>query len=373
MSSYNEEAKMTRAKNDDRSPETLVEELAGRLPFIQASDMTSIARGMSYRPRFGADYVAKLKTGKVTAVHTSGMLSVVESTVTVPKKVGAFIRLLGQFPNDLLLVRTAEDVVRAEREGKIGLIMHFHSPAAIEDDIGLLWLYHHVGLRVMQLTYQGRSLVGDGCAEPKDGGLSSFGIRVVEEMNKLGILIDLSHAGSRTFMEAVEISKVPVINSHGCVRGLMDGHRNLSDEQIKAMAKKGGVLGIMSKPHWLTPKGATEGAGLEEFLDNIEYVIKLVGVDYVGIGLEAAYGVDAGDRLESEKELKDKLYRFGEQSPMPKNMRLDWYLAKDVGDDITTVKRNLIRGLLKRGHTETDIGKILAGNFMRVYRQVWKA
>jgi len=357
----------------DKELENQVEELAGRLLYINASDLTCIAKGLPYKPHFDADYVAKLKTGGVTAIHAALVLWFLESVTTAPKRIGTFYQLLEQYPNDLLLVETADDIARAQREGKVGLIMHFHNPSAIEDDLSLVAVYHRLGLRVLQLTYQGRSLLGDGCAEVSQGGLSSFGIRVIEEMNRLGILVDLAHAGYQTYMEALDVSKAPLINSHGCVRALRDLPRNLSDEQIIALANKGGVLGIMAKSDCLTPTGATEGATLDDFLNHIEYVIKLVGVDYVGIGLENAHGIDESDIQGLQAEFLTRMHKPYEQGRVPKDYQFDkLYSAKGI-DNVTSVKRNLIRGLLARGYNETDIGKVLGGNFIRVYRQVWKA
>jgi len=350
----------------------LVEELAGKLPYINASDLTCIAPGMPYKVHFDADYVTRLKAGGVTAIHAALTVWFMESVTTAPKRVGSFLKLLDQFPDDLLHVQKADDVLRAHRERKVGLIMHFHSPAAIEDDLDLLAVYHRLGLRVMQLTYQGRSLLGDGCAEPNQGGLSSLGIRAIEEMNRLGVLIDLSHTGYRTYMEALELSSVPVINSHGCVRTLRDLPRNLNDEQIKALARKGGVLGIMAKSHCLTPKGAMEGATLDDFLDHIDYVSKLVGVDFVAIGLENAHGIEASEVKDLEAQIHGRSARSYDRPLFPKEYRFEKvYSAKDL-DEVTAVKRNLIRGLLGRGYSEIEIGKILGGNLIRVYGQVWK-
>lgn len=363
---------MGSAEHDDRPSDSQVEELAGKLPYINASDLTCIAPGMPYKAHFDGDYVARLKAGGVTAIHAALTVWFMESVTTAPKRVGSFLKLLDQFPDDLLHIQSVDDVLRAKREGKVGLIMHFHSPAAIEDDLDLFAVYHRLGLRVMQLTYQGRSLLGDGCAEPSQGGLSSLGIRAIEEMNRLGILVDLSHTGYRTYMEALEVSNVPVINSHGCVRTLRDLPRNLDDEQIKALARKGGVLGIMAKSHCLTPKGAIEGATLDDFLDHIDYVNKLVGVDYVAIGLENAHGIDASDVKDLEDQIRRRSPRPYDRPLFPKEYKFEKvYSAKDL-EEVTAVKRNLIRGLLCRGYSETEIGKILGGNLIRVYGQVWK-
>lgn len=364
---------MSPVRDSQKVLDEQVEELAQKLTFINASDLTCFAPGMPLKVHFDADYVAKLKAGGVTAIHVALAVYFLESMATAPKRMGSFYKLLDQFPHDLLHVLTVEDLLRAKREGKVGLIIHFHTPAPIEDDLDLLPVYHRLGLRVMQLTYQGRSLVGDGCGESGPGGVSSFGARVIEEMNRLGVLVDLSHAGYRTYMDALEISKVPVINSHACVRGLRDFPRNLDDEQIRALAQKGGVLGIMAKAQCLTKDGAMEGATLDHFLDHIDYVRKLVGVDYVGIGLENAFGIVAEEAKGLMAELHRRSPRPDDRPLFPKEYKFEKiYSARGV-DDVTAAKRNLIRGLLGRGYTEAEIAKVLGENWIRVYRQVWKA
>jgi membrane dipeptidase len=352
--------------------EARVEDLAARLRFINASDLTSIARGMPYRPHFDAEYVRRLRTGQVTALHASLSVWFYDGFSAAMKRLGAVLRFLHEFRDSLALVRTPEDIEAAEAEGRIGVIVHFHSATPLDDDLTLLDIYARAGLRVMQLTYQGRNLVGDGCAEPTPGGLSSFGIRVVEEMNRLGILIDLAHAGARTFADALEVSRAPVINSHGCARALRDHPRNLTDDQIRALAANGGVMGIMAKSDCLAPRGATEGTTLDDYLAHLDHVVKLVGVEHVAIGLENGYGVDDMDLQGLLADVTLRMHRPYEQGRVPRNYDFDkFYSAKGV-DDIRYAKRNLIRALLDRGYGEADLAKILAGNLLRVYRQAWK-
>lgn len=349
------------------------DELVQRLPFINASDLTSATRGMPYKARFDREYVARLRTGGVTALHASLSVWFYDTFPTAVKRMGALLRFLEEFSDDLVLVRSADDLSRVETLGKIGFIIHFHNSAPIDDDLNLLAVYHRLGLRVMQLTYQGRSLLGDGCAEPSPGGLSSFGIRVVEEMNRLGILVDLAHAGARTFMEALEVSSRPVINSHGCVRAVRDHPRNLSDEQIVALARKGGVLGIMTKSDCLKEGGATEGTTLDDYLAHVEHVVRLVGPDHVAIGLENAYGIDDQDLQGLLADVVARMDRPFERGRVPKDYDFDrFYSAKGV-HDMATAKRNLVAAFLQRGYSDADIAKILAGNLLRIYRQVWVA
>jgi membrane dipeptidase len=359
------------AKNDLELEER-VTDMAKRLRYINASDLTAIARGMPYQPHFDDEYIAKLRAGGVTALHASLAVWFYDTFPASMRRVGAVLRFLEENTKDLVIVRTADDVLRAEKEGKIGIVIHFHNTTALDDDLTLVGVYHKLGLRCMQLTYQGRSFCGDGCAEPSPGGLSSFGIRVVEEMNRFGIIVDVAHAGERTFMEAIEASKYPVISSHGSVKGVHDHPRNVSDKQLEAIARKGGVFGIMAKSDTLRPNGAVDGSTLDDYLKHVDYVAKRVGADHVAIGLENGYKVNDVDLLGLQA---DGLLRFDkpyERGRVPKNHIFERYYSAVGVDDPSIVKKNVIRGLLKLGYKEADIAKILGENMLRVYRQVWK-
>jgi membrane dipeptidase len=192
-------------------------------------------------------------------------------------------------------------------------------------------------------------------------------------MNRLGILVDVAHAGPRTFADALEVSQVPVLNSHGSVRALREHPRNLTDQQIRALADKGGVFGIMAKSDCLAAHGATQGTTLEDYLAHVEYVTRLVGVDHVAIGLENGFGVDDSDLQGLLADVKLRSHRPYEQGRVPKDYDFEkFYSAKGV-NDIGVAKGNLVRGLLARGFGEGDIAKILSGNLLRLYGKVWKA
>jgi membrane dipeptidase len=346
--------------------------ICDEVSFVNASDLTAITRGMPYRPHFNKDYIRKLREGKVSAIHSSLVVWFWDSLTPAVKRLSSTLRFLDEHPDDLLLVRTVEDIARANREGKIGLIVHFHNSGALEDDISMVATFHRLGLRVMQLTYQGRSLVGDGCAEPSPGGISSFGIKVVEEMNRVGILVDLAHSGEKTFMETLEISTKPVVNSHGGVRGVRDHSRNLSDQQVVALARKGGVLGIMAKADTLVEGGAAKGATLDDYFAHLDYAVKLVGPDHVCIGLENGYGVDNN---QLQDMLVDVILHTDQpfvRGRIPKEYEFEKYYSAQGLNDASTVKMNLVREMLKRGYARHDIEKILAGNLLRVYSEVWK-
>jgi membrane dipeptidase len=358
-----------------RDPVELEQEVAAlcaELPYINASDLTAITRGMGYKPNFNKKYIEVLRTGQTTAIHSSLVVWFYDTFTSALKRVSATLRFIDENTDDLILVRTANDIRRARAEGKIGIIIHFHNSIALEDDLSMVATYERLGLRVMQLTYQGRSLVGDGCAEPSPGGVSSFGIRVIEEMNRVGILVDLAHSGPKTFMEALEIAKVPPINSHGGMKAVRDHPRNLTDEQVIKLAEKGGVLGIMAKSDTVVEGGAVKGATLDDYFAHLDYAVKLVGPDHVCIGLENGHGVDDADLRGLQADVMTRMDRPLERGRVPEKYDFEkFYSAKGV-ENAATAKANLIRAMLQRGYAKADIAKILAGNLMRIYDQTWK-
>ena len=158
------------------------------------------------------------------------------------KRVGSWLKRVSDNPDTLLHIKTVEHINQAKREKKLGLIFHFQGTLPFEKDLNNVEVFYHLGIRMVQLCYNTRDLVGDGCTERTDTGLSEFGLKVIAELNRLGIVIDCSHTGYRTTMEAIEASSKPVIISHGNARAVCDSFRNLRDDQIKAIAAKGSTI-----------------------------------------------------------------------------------------------------------------------------------
>ncbi|MGT2509583.1 membrane dipeptidase [Cupriavidus basilensis] len=198
------------------------------------------------------------------------------------REIGGWIRLF-QSREDLLLVRTGADVERAKREGKLGILMHFQGTQPIENDLRLVDSYKALGVSMIMLTYNQKNMVGDGCEERTDAGLSNFGVDLVKRLNEQRIIVDCSHTGTRTTLDAIEHSTQPVVFSHSNVRSVYDVRRNISDEQIRAVAASGGVIGMNAFPPTVS---AGNKPSMEDFLRHFEYIIDLVGVDHVGLGLD---------------------------------------------------------------------------------------
>jgi membrane dipeptidase len=209
-----------------------------------------------------------------------------------------------------------------------------------------------MGVRIIQLTYNERNPLGDGCTERTDAGLSDLGLEVIREMNRLGLLIDLSHVGYQTSMEAIETSHAPVIFSHSNARAICNSPRNLSDDQIRSVAARGGVVGVNDFPTFVSQDASPT---IEHLLDHIDYLVHLVGDDHVGLGFD--FSTETEDDYEYFKYKQD-VY------PKP-----PWIYPSGI-DGFEKIP-NVTRGLVVRGYSDEAIRRILGGNFLRVFRQVW--
>ncbi len=268
-------------------------------------------------------------------------------------------------PDQILLVETVDDIHRAEREGKTGIIFGWQNTSPIENDLDRLALFHKLGVRIMQVTYHERNLLGDGCMERQDGGLTNFGIDAVKEMNRLGILLDLSHVGIATTQESIEVSEKPVAITHANAKSYFDHRRNKTDKAIKTMAEKGGVIGATCIRGFLRN---TLTAQLDDYLDAIDHLVQMVGVDHVSLGT---------DHTQDQPE---EFWKFigGQQGTKypskftpPNGGPLPWY--DQYPDELKTPDQLPImsEALLKRGYSDDDVIKILGGNWLRLFEEVW--
>ena len=267
--------------------------------------------------------------------------------------------------DDTLLVLKAADIERAKTEGKLGIILHCQGTAIIEDDLDLLDAYQAAGLRVVQLCYNTKNLIGDGAGERTDSGLSYFGLKAVERLNALHMLIDCAHTGYQTSLDAIEASSAPVIISHANAFAIQDNARNIPDTLIKAIAENGGVIGTVGFPPFLTWNGQ---ATLDQFIDDIAYKADLVGIDHVGIGIDYYLGQHPIEDDETALSRYLKLiaaghWRTSEYPPPPYKFPAEIETPRSLP--------RLTEGLMARGFAEDDIRKILGLNWLRVYRDVW--
>jgi membrane dipeptidase len=240
---------------------------------------------------------------------------------------GYFEEEVERLAGEALIARSAADISKAKGEGKLAAILVVENSDGLEGSLNVLRMLHRVGVRSIGLTHNPRSWAADGNAEDRNGsGLTAFGVRLVEEMNRLGMLVDVSHINERGFWDVMEVTRRPVIASHSDCKAVCDHPRNLDDKQIVALANNGGVMGVTFVPGFIDAKAPT----LERLLDHIDYAVQVAGADHVGIGSDFDGGGTA---------LKD-----------------------------ATAFPRITEGLLKRGYSEGDVKKILGENHLRVLK-----
>ncbi|WP_290786369.1 dipeptidase [Halomonas sp.] len=255
-------------------------------------------------------------------------------------------------------VRSAADITRAKEEGKTGILFGFQNAHAFEDQIGYVEVFKQLGVGIVQLCYNTQNLVGTGCYE-RDGGLSGFGREIVAEMNRVGIMCDLSHVGARTSEEVILESSKPVCYSHCLPSGLKEHPRNKSDEELKFIADRGGFVGVTMFTPFLR---AGIDATIDDYVEAIEYVMNIVGEDAIGIGTDftQGHGEEFFEWLTHDKGYARRLTRFGEIIN-PRGIRT-------IGEF-----PNLTEALLRHGFSESQVRKIMGENWVRVLKDVWGA
>ncbi|WP_280552877.1 dipeptidase [Halomonas sp. 25-S5] len=253
-------------------------------------------------------------------------------------------------------VRTTADITRAKEEGKTGILYGFQNAHAFEDQIGYVEVFKQLGVGIVQLCYNTQNLVGTGCYE-RDGGLSGFGREIVAEMNRVGIMCDLSHVGETTSREVIEASEKPVCYSHCLPSGLKEHPRNKSDAELKFIADRGGFVGVTMFTPFLR---AGIDATVDDYVEAIEYVMNIVGEDAIGIGTDFTQGHDQDffEWLTHDKGYARRLTRFGEIIN-PEGIRT-------IGEF-----PNLTEALSRRGFSEPQVRKIMGENWVRVLKDVW--
>ena len=232
----------------------------------------------------------------------------------------------------LMLIRKASDITKAKKSGKVGIILGMEGGEAIGNSFDTLRSFYELGVRNIGLTWNHRNQIGAGLWEP--GGLSLFGKELIREMNRIGILVDVSHLNIEGFWDVMKESSRPVVASHSNARSVTDHPRNLNDDQIRALAENGGLMGVNFCGTFLNRNEAD--AALKDVLDHIDHIAAFVGIDCIALGSDFDGITTKPRELKSVKEM-----------PL------------------------VTKGLIRRGYTVSDIGKILGGNFLRVLRAVW--
>lgn len=301
---------------------------------------------------FTEQYLKRLAQGGVDCVNSTVVWS--QNLRQALRKISDFHIQVNKNRDKVSLATSTEDIKKAYNDKKLALLIGFQNAKPLEDDIDLVHIFYKLGVRIIQLTYQKKNFVGDGCGERTGCGLSNFGVRVIEEMNKLGIILDLSHVGYKSSMDGMEITKGPPIFSHSNAYAINEHVRNVRDDQLKALAEKGGVIGMATYAPLVKKVPST----LEDYLDHTDYVANLIGVDHVGIGLDY-----------NEAFTKEEYEAWA--AGFPEIAKGFPFEKVNVLDSITNLS-NITKGLVARGYSDKEITKILGGNFMRVFEKVLK-
>ena len=280
------------------------------------------------------------------------------------KNLGAWKRFIAS-REDLTQIFTTEDIGRAKTGRKLGLIFHFQGADPVENDLNLVEAYHALGVRMVQLTYNVRNRVGDGCEEKSDAGLSAFGVDLVKRLNENRIVVDCSHTGYRTTMDALEVSSAPTVFSHANACALHPSPRNIRKDQIKAAAATGGLIGVNGFPAFL---GESTQPTMERFIEHLDYMVELVGIDHVALGIdyyEGMHTVASAEEAASffKQQLAQRRWSEASYPPPPHHYPKGMATPKELP--------NLTARLLDRGYKPDDVRKVIGGNWMRVFRAVW--
>ncbi len=269
-------------------------------------------------------------------------------------------------PDRYLVVRRHADIQRAKASGALGLVLGFQTTEMLGEDLSRLAVFRGLGVRIVQLTYNARSLYGDGCLEPANAGLSNLGRGAVARMNALGIAVDTSHCGQRTTAEAIEASAKPILISHAGCRAVFDNPRNKDDAALRALAEKGGVAGIYLMPYLSAGPGPIT---VDDLLRHVDHAVGVCGEDHVGIGSDQGI-VPIDDNAEYRRKLREEIEarkKAGVSAPGESVGRPPF-----IPELNTTTRMEAIATVLSaRGYQTPAIEKILGGNFHRVLGEIW--
>jgi membrane dipeptidase len=291
--------------------------------------------------------------------YAEGGATVIAPTLAVEDTSAATLALIGRwyewfrvYSDELLHVRRSEDVRRAKEEGLLGVMFAFQGSGPFYGELRLVEPFRRLGVRLTQIVYNKRNPFGDGSFESSDAGLSKLGHKLVREMNRVGMIVDATHAGDRTAREAIELSELPPVISHANARALCENRRNVPDELITAVAARSGLVGVVAFPAFVSAGGTPTIADL---VAHIDYIAELAGIDHVAIGLDF---YDGGTPEEYEELLRIEEWDARDIPPCPH--------IYPAGFEDATKLPALTAALIDRGYSEDDVAKLLGLNWLRV-------
>ncbi len=336
--------------------EAMVDAVHQKAVIIDGRDPTHLMFGFTREEK--PDYYDSIKKGNLSAILVDACW-LYDRFTDMARSFSTWYTRVQERSEHLCIAHTVQDIEDAKKTGRTAFVLTAQNSDWVEEDLDLIPMARMMGLRCSQIVYQSKNPAGDGCGEKADSGLSKFGHKLVQAFNTHKILIDLSHAGPQTAIDTIRASTQPVVFSHSNAKSLCDAPRNVSDETLKMLADKGGVIGASAYNQTIIPGGGETGATLDQFIDQIAYMANKIGIDHVGFGLDAGEG---------RTPLEVKLLH-AKAKGLPKAPKVRYQ------QDLTprSKVKNLTRALLKRGFSAEDTTKILGGNFLRVFRNIWGA
>ena len=299
----------------------------------------------------------QMREGGVHAVHVT--IAYHEVFREMVLNVEQWNRWFEQYPDLIFMGRTGDDVRRAAEEGRTAIFFGFQNPSPIEDDIGLVEVCHTLGARFMQLTYNNQSLLATGCYEAADTGVTRMGKQVIKEMNRVGLVVDMSHSAERSTLEAIELSSRPIAITHANPHWWHPALRNKSDSVLKALTESGGMLGFSVYPHHLKDGSACT---LASFCEMIARTAERYGVDHLGIGTDLCQ--DQPDSIvtwmRNGRWSKETDYGEGSAAAPGFPDMPEWF-----GDNSDF--GNIASGLTAAGFSQEERDKVMGGNWLRFY------
>ncbi len=315
------------------------------------------------------EMMLQMKTSKMSCVFQTvgavGNPSESETFLSIVQGIADLQTQVDQYPDDFKFIRRIEDIQHAKQEQRIGIGLALQDGVAFQSDLAILDTLKGLGLRIIQPTYNIRNKLGDGCMVPENLGLSAHGFLAVEKLNELDILLDLSHCGVNTTRDGIAHSKKPMAFTHTGCAAIQQHPRNKTDQQLRALADKDGVVGIYIMPYLRASGQPTAN----DLILHIEHAIQVAGEDHVGLGTDGeilpTVVNDEYKKMFAEITEQRKKSGIGASNEDP--------TAYLFANDLNTPDRYavLAQMLSKRGHSATRIEKILGGNFARLFQNVW--
>ncbi|OMH39312.1 peptidase M19 [Motiliproteus sp. MSK22-1] len=317
-----------------------------------------VVDGLQYS-NWGPEIFEQLREGGVTMVHATIVYH--EQIRETLLRIAEWNRHFEQHGDLIMPVKCAGDILRAKQLGKVGIMFGAQNCSPIEDDIGMIEVMRELNLMIMQLTYNNQSLLACGCYEAEDSGVTRFGRQAIQEMNRVGMIVDMSHSGERSTLDAIEISERPIVISHANPSSFHEAKRNKSDRVLKALGESGGLLGFSLYPFHL--KNGSD-CSLEDFCDMVASTADLMGIDHIGIGTDLCQEQPLSilEWMRNGRWSKQMDYGEGSKSNADWPRPLSWF--RDSRDF-----PNITAGLQSRGFSDEDVAKIMGRNWLNFLQQ----